>query len=261
MRFTTIQKLVLITLITLSASVFAEDKINWTGFSGSVMVGRDWGHVGEGNGLVSYIPSPPGEINIISGGVGSNIKGWSGNIKLGYNKQFDNNLIGIELGGTWQNAKSGKESPNTNQQNISGAGCPCSVIPDTAASLSTAQTQVKTYETLSARLGHIFNETTLVYVSGGAALGQIKRTLYDNGDWYEVNTVISDSKTELGYVLGFGVEYKLKEKWSLRGNYEYVDFASNTFNYSKVGGGYTVVESQSISTHFSNLSAGVSYAF
>jgi hypothetical protein len=52
MTLRTIQKLVLITLCTLSLSVSADEKIDWTGFYGSAMVGRDWGHVSEGGGIL-----------------------------------------------------------------------------------------------------------------------------------------------------------------------------------------------------------------
>jgi outer membrane immunogenic protein len=253
MKTHTLIKSSLICLLSLSTSAFADEQINWTGFYSSAMIGRDWGDVGEGNGLAGNTSYT----GIISKGIGSSIQGWASSLKLGYNKQFDNNLIGIELGGTWQNAKSGKESPDTYQQNV-----PVSTpaYPDPGASITTAKTKVNTYETLAPRLGHIFNDTTLVYVSGGAALGQIKRTIYDNGNWFNTGTVISDSKTELGYVLGFGAEYKLNDKWALRGNYEYVDFGKINTNYNG-SDGLPAFYKQANSVHFSNLSAGVSYAF
>ena len=90
MSLRTMQKLVLITLITLSSSVFAADKIDRTGFYGSAMVGREWGHVGEGNGfsVYPYVPGPGADYYTTFGNNGSSFNGWSGNFKLGYNKQI-----------------------------------------------------------------------------------------------------------------------------------------------------------------------------
>ena len=94
MKIQTLSKLALVSILTISTSVFAEDKINWTGFYGSAMVGRDWGHVGEGNGFSVYpfVSGPGADYYTTFGNNGSSFNGWSGNFKLGYNKQIDNNL-------------------------------------------------------------------------------------------------------------------------------------------------------------------------
>ena len=261
MTFRTIQKLVLITLLTLSATVFADDKINWTGFYGSAMVGRDWGHVGEGNGfsVYPYVPSPGADYFTTFGNNGSSFNGWSGNFKLGYNKQIDNNLLGIELGATIQSAKANGIASSS----YTSYPTPGSVTPDTSLH---SQTQIKTYETLALKLGHIFNDTTLVYVSGGAALGQIKRSVTQTAYqyWFDEGYSTSDNKTELGYKLGIGSEYKLNQHWALLADYEYVNFGNVDFKYTGpyTQSGFSIdTITQSNSIHFSNLSAGVSYAF
>jgi len=262
MRLVTIQKLVLITLFTLSISVFADDKIDWTGFYGSATVGRAWGHVSEGDGTgdsSQYFPIH----NTISDGIGADLRNWSGNLKLGYNKQFDNNLIGIELGGTLQSSESKNGVMNTK---LNGE-------PDTPNATFT-KTRIRDYETISVRLGHIFNEKSLVYLKAGAVTGEIKRSLTDTGagyggylnDWLSLYDTVTNKKRESGYVLGFGSEYKLNDRWALRADYEYIDFGNVNFDYNfsvcydGVGCGPAKI-TQSNSIHFSNLSAGVSYAF
>lgn len=242
-------------LLVFTAGVCAEDKTNWTGFYGSAMLGRDWGNINEGNGLLDYTDFA-NDTYKISNGIGASMKGWSGNIKLGYNKQIDSNLIGIELGGTWQNAKFKNEVTDTYQQDYPFSD---PAYPDSG--VTTANTKINAYGTIAPKLGHIFNDKTLVYAYGGAAIGRIKRTIYDNDNWFDVGTIISDTQTKVGYVLGFGAEYKLNDKWSLRGNYEYVDFGNINFNFYQNTRGYASTMSQSNSINLSNLSAGISYTF
>lgn len=251
------KKIIPLVLLALSTSAFADDNVNWTGFYGSVLVGRDWGNAGNDNGNFNYIFTNTLANDYQISGTGSSFNGWSGNIEFGYNKQLDNNLIGIELGGTWQNGTANGIAITS--YNGGPDSTPYSVL---------SKTKIETYETLSARLGHIFNDTTLVYVSGGAALGQIKNTLYAplnaSNNWLNAQgsaASVSDNKTELGYALGFGIEHKINDKWALRANYEYVDFGKINFNYYNSVSGYEANINLSNSIHRSNLSAGVSYAF
>ncbi|MFZ1765855.1 MAG: outer membrane beta-barrel protein [Candidatus Nitrotoga sp.] len=244
-------KIVFLLLLALSTSAFAEGQINWTGFYGSVMVGHDWGHVGEGSGTDNQL-LPPAYNFTLPGSSSSSFNGVSGTLKLGYNKQIETNLIGIELGGTWQKAKS---------QGIATDGYYSlgSFVPEKGLH---SNTSINTYETVAARLGHIFNDTTLLYVSAGAAVGQIKRSVTDtSGQWFGIGNTISDNKSELGYVLGIGAEHKLNDRLSLRANYEYVDFGKINFSYTGLYQAYPATITQSNSIHLSNISAGISYAF
>jgi outer membrane immunogenic protein len=252
-------KILLITLFTLSASAFAEDKINWTGFYGSAMLGRDWGHISEGDAYVTGYTGDFENAYKLTGGASPDIKGTSLNFKLGFNKQIDTNLIGVELGGTLQTAKSKNGIQNTYWTSTMFSG------PENAGPQETpitVQTRIQNYGTLSGRIGHIFNETTLIYLKGGLAYGEIKRTIIDAaGKYFDSGTSIQDYKTESGYLLGVGGEHKINDKWSLRADYEYIDFGSINFNYGGKSYGMNINQTQSNSIHFSNLSAGVSYAF
>jgi opacity protein-like surface antigen len=255
-----IQKLVLITLITLSASVCAQDKIDWTGFYGSAMIGRLWGDVSEGDAYVTGYTGGYENAYKLTGGSSPDIRGTSLNFKLGFNKQIDTNLIGVELGGTLQTANSKNGIQNTywtstfyepNTGNDGPQDMP-----------NTVQTRIQNYGTLSGRIGHIFNETTLVYLKGGLAHGEIKRTITEPAEnYFDSGTSIQDKRTELGYLLGVGGEHKINDKWSLRADYEYIDFGNSNFNYNGKYYGMNINQTQSNSIHFSNLSAGVSYAF
>ena len=253
-----IQKLVLIILITLSASVYAQDKTDWTGFYGSAMIGRLWGDVSEGDAYVTGYTG--GYLNAykLTGGSSPDIRGTSLNFKLGFNKQIDTNLIGVELGGTLQTAKSKNGIQNTYWASTLYT-TPGNDGPQ--ESPNTVQTRIQNYGTLSGRIGHIFNETTLIYLKGGLAHGEIKRTIIDATRYFDSGTSIQDNKTESGYLLGIGGEHKINDKWSLRADYEYIDFGNSNFNYNGKFSGMNINQTQSNSIHFSNLSAGVSYAF
>jgi len=266
MTLRTIQKLVLITLFTLSLSVSADEKIDWTGFYGSAMVGRDWGHVSEGGGHSTFTsPDYPGYIYEASllAHDGSSLKGWSGNLKLGYNKQIDQNILGVEVGAVIQSTRANGnaiETWDTVPQTFPTTDNPSGLL---------SKTKIKNYETLNLRAGHLFDNKTLIYGTAGVAVGEIKRTLYQSdlasARWLDNSA--SDKKTEIGYALGFGLEHKLTEKLSLRADYQYIDFGKMTFKYQ--GDFHDLIDpfpqtntiSQSNFMHFSNLSAGVSYAF
>ena len=255
----TIQKLVLISLLTLSTSVFADDKINWNGFYGSVLVGSDWGHVSEGDAYVTGYTGGYQNAYKLTGGRSPSIEGVSLNLKLGFNKQIDTNLFGVELGGTLQTAKSKNGSLNTYWN--STIYPPNSGNDGPEATPNTTQTRIQNYGTLSGRIGHIFNETTLVYLKGGLAYGEIKRSVIVTGDYFDSGTSVKDNKIESGYALGIGAEHKINDKLSLRADYEYIDFGTINFNYNGKFVGMDINQTQSNSIHFSNLSAGVSYAF
>lgn len=257
MKLRTIQKLVLIALLTSSFSVFAADKIDWNGFYGSVLAGRTFGDINKKDGQFTYLNSD-GSFNAayhIDSGDNSSLNGWNGSLKLGFNKQLNDNLLGIEFGITAQSARANGVSITSYDG-----------YPDTPPNSFLSKVRVNTYESLNARLGHIFNDATLVYVSGGATLGQLKSKVYQNGGavdyWMEnAGDSMNSNKTELGYTLGLGLEHKLNDKLSLRVNYEYVDFGDVNFKYSGTGWGAPLNENQKTSVNFSNLSAGVSYAF
>lgn len=265
----TIQKLVLITLFTLSISVSADEKIDWTGFYGSAMVGRDWGHVSEGGGHSTftspdYYPGYIYETSLFSHD-GSSFRGWSGNLKLGYNKQINENVFGIEAGAVIQSTRANGNAIETWDTIPAAFEGPTTDSPSGLLS----KTKIKNYETLNLRAGHLFDNKTLIYGTAGVALGEIKRTLYQSdvalARWLDNSA--SDKKTEIGYAIGFGLEHRLTERLSLRADYQYIDFGKMTFKYQ--GDFHDLIDpfpqtntiSQSNSIHFSNLSAGVSYAF
>ncbi|CAN4271844.1 COG3637 Opacity protein and related surface antigens [Methylophilaceae bacterium] len=244
-------KITLATLLVLfSSNALAADDASWNGFYGSVLAGRDFGDVNKKNGTFDYGTT----IHNISG-ANSSLDGWNAALKIGFNKQINDNLIGVELGASILDG-------NADGVAISQYDGYLQRPPNRLLS----NVRVNSYESVSLRIGHIFNENTLAYLSGGIALGQIKSQLKDEtgGIWIAQGTSLTDKKTESGYIVGFGLEHKLNEKLYLRANYEYLDFGSVSFDYtghSDDSPQLLLKANQKNSVQLSTLSVGLSYKF
>jgi len=238
--------LFLLIFLGLSKLTFAEDKFDWNGFYGSFSIGRSWSHITENPTQITSETFDYG--NQFESRSADEFNAWDKGLRLGFNKQFDKFLVGMELSGNWENA-SNKITPPFSYD----VGPP------------SIETHIKSFQTITARTGYIFNENTLIFGTGGLAISHIKRMLDDFDGWFGK---AYKNKTLIGYEVGFGAEQKLGQHWSLRADYEYVNFGKNKFNYTTcyeddpgTCPGDPLYVNQSNSIHFSNLSAGVSYAF
>lgn len=79
------------------------------------------------------------------------------------------------------------------------------------------------------RLGYAFDRT-LIYATGGFAYGEVER---DNSYFFAfpfgggpMTGKSSKTTTETGYVIGGGLEDALSPKWSVKGEYQYVDLGT-----------------------------------
>lgn len=101
----------------------------------------------------------------------------------------------------------------------------------------TLNTEARWTATLTGRLGYSFNPDFLVYVRGGAAWVHNNYNVSgaytgsgapESGDPFSVN----DSATAPGWVVGGGLEKALDDKWSIFGEYNYMDFSTMNVTYS-----------------------------
>ncbi len=76
------------------------------------------------------------------------------------------------------------------------------------------------FGTLRGRLGYGVDKT-LFYVTGGFAYGGLTKHTTDSG----YNFLYSGTAT--GYVAGAGLEYKLSPDWSVKAEYQYINFGNN----------------------------------
>jgi outer membrane immunogenic protein len=73
---------------------------------------------------------------------------------------------------------------------------------------------------VTGRVGYAFNQF-LVYAKGGAAFASARATVMDLGKLADTGTT-----TQVGWTVGGGVEYALNPNWSVRLEYDFVDFQS-----------------------------------
>lgn len=128
--------------------------------------------------------------------------------QLGYLYQFANNLVsGIEANVTY----------NTNQKDKLSCRCPFyRHVSDDFSLRDQMQSAIK------ARMGTALNwngNIYLPYLTAGASFANVALT-YKNegGDYY------SKKATKSGLLIGAGIEWYLWQHWSLRTEYDYVDY-------------------------------------
>jgi outer membrane immunogenic protein len=181
---------------------------DWTGLYAGVHGGGGWANTSFPRGWadntgVAVLPDPSQRS---SGGlVGGH---------LGYNWQYERLVGGLEL-----------DFDAANIQSTASL-----TVPPPA----TISQQVKTDElaSLRGRLGWEVQPNLLAYGTGGLALGHFQGTLTSvnpaaNLDLAETPFLkTSGGASELGWVAGAGLEYKLADSWLLRAEYLRYDFGS-----------------------------------
>ena len=88
----------------------------------------------------------------------------------------------------------------------------------------------------------------MLYGTGGFAYGQVQRT---NGLW-------ANNALQTGWTGGGGVEYKLNQNWSVKGEYLYTQLSGNNSNVFNQGLGVNNVNNK---TTFQTVRAGLNYSF
>jgi outer membrane immunogenic protein len=132
------------------------------------------------------------------------LKGGFGGATVGYNWQFNNFVAGIEADGAFADINNSVTGP----------------IPPFGA--VTLAAKVDALATVRGRFGVAFDQV-LLYGAGGLALADNKLSLTALGQ------SLSDSKTQVGWTAGAGIEWMFLPRWSLKAEYLYRSFSSTTF--------------------------------
>jgi outer membrane immunogenic protein len=148
----------------------------------------------------------------------------------GCNLEFTNRLvIGFEADASWVNAS------GSSRQTLGGSfASPLFGLPVAASTDGTLSTQTDFTATATARLGYAFGSIGqgLIYGKGGAAwignryslTGQLVcqqtcGTLITPFDW-------TTRETRIGWTIGAGVEWAMWGNWTIKGEYNYLDFGT-----------------------------------
>ncbi|MFT7300505.1 MAG: outer membrane immunogenic protein [Porticoccus sp.] len=91
------------------------------------------------------------------------------------------------------------------------------------------ETDIKRVASLKGRLGYLLTPRTLVYTTVGLASARVERQFndYDAMPQFIDADSSDDSIWQDGWIAGFGVEYVVKGKFSVRAEYSHSDYGKN----------------------------------
>jgi outer membrane immunogenic protein len=189
---------------------------NWTGFYIGGHAGYGWGAKNM-DGLETG-PAPIIELLPYSNEISP--KGALGGATLGYNWQKGFWVTGIEA--------------DISLANIRGSGVQASLFSPLGAltgQQAEASQTMNWFGTVRGRLGFTPSAGTLVYATGGLAVGDMNYS----SEWYVSNTIqypSAENKTKFGWVLGVGAEWLVVGNWSLKTEYLHYDLGKHTVSFS-----------------------------
>jgi len=146
----------------------------------------------------------------------ANVNGFMGGAQAGYRQQFNTWVLGIE----------GDIEGSTERGSVtvcSVAGCPA------GSAIGAATFRLKWLSTVRGTVGFLVHPKVLLYRTGGLAVGGVG-TDYISGINGGGLTTGSSNTTRVGYAVGAGVEGKIDQHWSVRGQYLFVDLGSFSTN-------------------------------
>lgn len=179
---------------------------SWSGFYVGVHAGgawftKDW-----------YVPDTPINVAGNCGGPcgfsagGHNGSSWLIGGQAGFNYQVANWVIGVEGQASWT---------DLNGQNLNPQ-------PAFAAFGVTNHTKTEGLGTLAARIGYAVDRT-LIFVKGGGAWAHDKFLVSSTGFPNGIQALTDD---RFGWMVGIGVEYAFTNNWSVKIEYDHLDFGN-----------------------------------
>jgi outer membrane immunogenic protein len=133
--------------------------------------------------------------------------GFVGGVEVGYDWQDRYFVYGVSADWTWTGLKQ-------TQTKASGI------------SIFSHQAKIDWLASFRGRMG-LAVDNTLVYVTGGLALGHLKSNVFFSGA-DGLNNYGALNTTKVGWVAGGGVEHKLNRNWSIKGEALYYDLGRET---------------------------------
>ncbi len=147
--------------------------------------------------------------------------GFTAGVQVGYDWQSRYFVYGVVADWTWTGLK------HTVQK---GGGAGSSSTPFMTA-------KVDWLASFRGRMGLAVDDT-LVYVTGGLALGHLKSSVGSN-DCDAANCLGALNTVRAGWVAGAGAEHKLTQNWSVFGEFLYYDLGRASANGSNLSGSNT----------------------
>jgi outer membrane immunogenic protein len=166
--------------------------VNWGGFYGGVNAGAAWG---DSSDQLAFPPFRFGGVSPSGGFAGG---------QIGYNWQgmwHPHLVLGVEAD---------LQGASVNDKGADRFG-------------DVFKSQLDYFGTVRGRIGYA-NYRSLVYFTAGFAYGEVN----NRADFSPITgPVFAKDTTATGYVLGAGFDYKLSPVWSVRAEYQYINFGKN----------------------------------
>jgi outer membrane immunogenic protein len=219
----------------------------WDGFYVGANVGYSWGRA-SGTDVTAPFPGFPSSPD-------GNFNGWLGGLQAGRNWQSGNWVFGIE-GDIQITGEKGSSTNSGSTARLVEAG---SDFNDIFTQTLSGDRKLPWFATLRGRIGGLIDPTTLLYGTGGLAVGhfttsgqstitcqrfgpgstgtipQLSACIPPAGSPTIGSTSFSDSTTKVGWTLGAGVEKHVTRNWSVKLEYLYLDYGKHTFFGSTAG--------------------------
>ncbi|KTC65884.1 Outer membrane protein PagN precursor [Legionella adelaidensis] len=149
--------------------------------------------------------------------------GFLGGAQIGYNWRVNSIVLGVE--GDYDYAHISGSNAVTQSIDIFDFEIPFST--------TTVTQELRSLATIRGRLGKLASENMLIYLTAGPAFGDVKLAFDQQIPLFDCDGGCvsgSASKNKFGWTGGAGFEYAVNEKFSLKGEYLYVDLGNLSIN-------------------------------
>jgi outer membrane immunogenic protein len=194
--------------------------VSWTGAYVGVTAGVAFGSSSSNTSTIfdraGYFAQSSVPAIAAVGAQSANTTGFTGGATIGFNKQINNFVLGVE--GDFQYFGQNAETSR------SGIYPCCAPTGFNIASKASADWLV----TLRPRVGMLIAPNWLVYATGGLAISNINYKSAFTDTFATASAYNSFPSTAYGFAVGGGAEYALTANWSIKGEYLYVNFAKTS---------------------------------
>jgi outer membrane immunogenic protein len=182
---------------------------SWTGFYFGGNAGGHWGRDNISTTTSANFNAASRAAIDLASPVTLKPQGWLAGVQVGYNMQVNHLVLGFEGDADWLNG--------SNSSSLVFPG-PNPLPGDTLSS----STQGTFLATLRPRVGAAFDHS-LLYITGGLAIGTVKTTDSMAVVGGTVLEQTSDTRTRIGWAAGGGFEYAFTDNWSAKVEALHVD--------------------------------------
>jgi outer membrane immunogenic protein len=213
---------------------------NWSGFYVGGHLGFGW--LDNDSVAVTATPSFPANFAFTR----QSDSGFLGGGQIGFNWQAGQWVFGLEGDLSWTDI----------------SACSRSLSPTVAGTFADGCLGVNWTATVGPRLGFAWSNV-LLYVKGGLAWADFTSTSTTTNAAGVVTSITTGGETRTGLMLGGGLEYGLANNWSIKIEYNWMDFGTDTVNRSSLATATGVVTplQRLNDTQIQEVKFGLNYRF